>query len=401
MPNESPGVAGRRWHVPMRSREATEQFRTATPLELLFDLTFVVAVALLAAQLAHSVVEDHAGEALVGYLMVFFAIWWAWMNFTWFASAYDTDDVIYRLLTMVQMFGVLVLAAGVPAGFSSQDFAVVTLGYVIMRVAMLTQWLRAAASDPARRSTCIRYATGTAVVQLGWILRLLLVAPWGFIGFFVLVAAELFVPWWAERGEGTTWHPHHIAERYGLFTIIVLGECVLAATTAMQVAFTEAGVSIDLVLLGVGSLVLLFALWWFYFLKAAGVGLELHRGLSFLWGYGHYGVFAALAALGAGLEVAAEAMTHHIAAPTVLVAYFVAGPVAVVLVLVWALHAPLSHRRRSQGVAVLTAAVATLAGAGASGLGLPLAWVVLLTCVPVATLVAIGVLDQHRKASLA
>ena len=81
----------------MRSREATERFRTATPLELLFDLTFVVAVALLAAQLAHSIVEGHAGEGLVGFLMVFFAIWWAWMNFTWFASAYDTDDVIYRL----------------------------------------------------------------------------------------------------------------------------------------------------------------------------------------------------------------------------------------------------------------------------------------------------------------
>jgi hypothetical protein len=75
--------------------------------------------------------------------------------------------------------------------------------------------------------------------------------------------------------------------------------------------------------------------------------------------------------------------------------------VALVLVLVWGLHAPLTHRRRSQSVAVLVAGVATLAVAGASGLGLPLAWVVLLTCVPVATLVAIGVVDQHRKASLA
>jgi low temperature requirement protein LtrA len=401
VPNESPRDAGRRWHVPMRSREATEQFRGATPLELLFDLTFVVAIALLAAELAHSVVEDHAGEGLVGYLMVFFAIWWAWMNFTWFASAYDTDDVIYRVLTMVQMFGVLVLAAGVPAAFASQDFAVATLGYVIMRLAMLTQWLRAASGDPAHRRTCVRYAVGTAIVQLGWILRLLLVAPWGFIGFLVLAAAELFVPWWAERCEGTTWHPHHIAERYGLFTIIVLGECVLSATTAVQVALTEAGGSVDLVVLGVGSLVLLFSLWWFYFLKAAGAGLEQRRELVFLWGYGHYAIFAALAALGAGLEVAGEALAHHIAAPTMLVAYFVAGPVAIVLVLVWGLHVVLAPRPRSHGVAVLLAAVATLGVAAASGAGLPLSWVVLLSCVPVATLVAIGVVDQHRKASLA
>lgn len=95
--------------------------RTATPLELLFDLTFVVAVALLASQLAQSIAKDHAAKGLLGYLMVFFAIW-AWMNVTWFASAtYGTDDVAYRLLlTMVQMRRVLVLAAGVPAAFERQ-----------------------------------------------------------------------------------------------------------------------------------------------------------------------------------------------------------------------------------------------------------------------------------------
>jgi low temperature requirement protein LtrA len=398
MPDDDVRYVGAPWRVPMRSRDAEESSRVATPLELLFDLTFVAAVALLASELAHSLAENHAGEGVLGYLMVFFAIWWAWMNFTWFASAYDTDDVIYRLLTMVQMGGVSVLAAGVPAAFESQDFAAVTLGYVVMRVAMLTQWLRAAAGDREHRRTCLRYASGTAVVQVGWVLRLLLDPPWGFLGFFVLVAAELFVPWWAERPSRTTWHPHHIAERYGLFTIIVLGECVLAATSAVQAAFTAAGGSVALVVLGSGALMLLFGLWWFYFLKPAAAGLERRRELAFLWGYGHYGIFAALAALGAGLEVATEASAHHIAAPHLLVGLAVGVPVAVVLVLVWALHAPLVPRRRSHTIAVFVAAAATLAVAAATGGGLPLSWAVLLTCAPVATLVGIGVVDQHHRA---
>jgi low temperature requirement protein LtrA len=81
----------------IRPRDPTEPHRVATPLELLFDLTFVVAVARVAAQLAHAIADDEVGH-VAGYLMVFFAIWWAWMNFTWFASAYDCDDAAYVLL---------------------------------------------------------------------------------------------------------------------------------------------------------------------------------------------------------------------------------------------------------------------------------------------------------------
>ena len=95
----------------------------------------MVAVAQAAATLHHAIAEGHVGHGAARYLMVFFAIWWAWMNFTWFASAYDTDDALYRLATLVQIAGALVLAAGVPRAFDDGDFAVVTLGYVIMRLA--------------------------------------------------------------------------------------------------------------------------------------------------------------------------------------------------------------------------------------------------------------------------
>jgi low temperature requirement protein LtrA len=127
------------WLRRMIGRDPDEQERASTPRELLFDLTFVVAVARAAAQqLHHALAEEHLAHALVGYTMAFFSIWWAWMNFTWFASAYDTDDAPYRLLTLVQMGGVLVFTAGIPTWFDHNDFTTVLIGYVIMRLAALS-----------------------------------------------------------------------------------------------------------------------------------------------------------------------------------------------------------------------------------------------------------------------
>src|SRR5688500_3700331 len=140
--------SGTRVRVRMRERPTDEPHRASSPLELLFDLTFVVAVASITAQLAHGIAAGHGLEEVTPFLQVFFAIWWAWMNFTWFASSFDTDDVPYRLLTMVQMAGVLVLAAGVPAALEHGDYRAVTIGYAIMRAGLVACWLRAAIEDP-------------------------------------------------------------------------------------------------------------------------------------------------------------------------------------------------------------------------------------------------------------
>ena len=385
-PPQLPSV---RWRVPMTGRPVDEEHRVATPLELLFDLTFVVAVAQVAAELAHGLAASRVGDSLLGYVMVFFAIWWAWMNFTWFASAYDTDDVPYRLLTLVQMAGVLVFAAGIHDAFGSQDFLTGTIGYVIMRVAMLAQWARAARSDPEHRQTAHRFVLGIAVVQVAWLLRLLLPHDAALAVFWLLVVAELAVPVWAERARMTAWHPHHIAERYGLFTIIVLGECVLATNVALQVVVEDTGWDLDLLLVGGGGLCLLFALWWMYFLKEAGDGLARRRELGFVWGYGHYAIFASLAALGAGLEVTVEAVSHHVEASDQLVALAVVVPVALYLATVWLLHAPLGEGYRASAVPMSAAILATLAVGALVPLGLPLPWVVVLVAVPPAALVAI------------
>ncbi|NUR89570.1 MAG: low temperature requirement protein A, partial [Nonomuraea sp.] len=210
----------------MVARDTGEPHRVASTLELLFDLFFVVAVSISSSELHHAISEGHAASGVVNYVAVFFAVWWAWMNYTWFASAYDTDDWLYRVMTLIQMSGVLVFAAGVPRAFEEHDWKIVYLGYVIMRIAMVTQWLRAAKDDPAGRPTAIRYAIGICVAQVAWIG--LLVAPdsWWMAVFALGVVLELAVPVWAERRRRTPWHPHHIAERYGLFVIIMLGENV-------------------------------------------------------------------------------------------------------------------------------------------------------------------------------
>jgi low temperature requirement protein LtrA len=390
-------VGGFTIHRRMTARNTTEPHRVSSPLELLFDLTFVVAVAQLVVQLAHGIEDGHAAEAVGPFLMVFFAIWWAWMNFTWFASAYDTDDVPYRLLTMLQMGGVLVLAAGVPTAFAEQDFRAITLGYLIMRIGLVAQWVRAGFEHPESRATAWRYAAGVSLVQLGWLARLALPEDLGLVSFVLLVILDLAVPFWAERTAATSWHPHHISERYGLFTIILLGESVLAATIGVRQALAEGGVSAGLLLVSAAALVTLFALWWLYFLEPAGEGLARNRGRSYLWGYGHYGVFAALAALGAGLEVAVAAAGHSLDVAPVALAYAVALPVGSYLVLLWAVHALLGTRSQIRPVVILPAAALVLLLPAAAGtLGVTaLVGVIAAVCVAVVTLT---LADQARQA---
>ncbi|WP_432160903.1 low temperature requirement protein A [Streptomyces sp. NRRL F-5630] len=354
----------------MRGRDPGERHRASTPLELLFDLTFVVAVSQAASGLHHALAEDHAGSGLAAYAAVFFAIWWAWMNFSWFASAYDTDDVPYRLLTLLQMAGVLVLASGVTAVFEDGDFTVVVIGYVVMRAAMVAQWLRAAKEYPEGRGSALRYAAGISLVQLCWIARLWATGTWAWPTFLVLVAAELAVPAWAEyRGRATSWHPGHIAERYSLFTIIVLGEVILGSLAAVRSAVDDRGVSAPVLLIAIGGLLLVFALWWIYFTGNEARLTTLRTAL--VWGYGHYVVFAALAAIGAGLEVALDGAEHHGHFSTRGAGLAVAVPVVIVLLTLGALHRATRTGAVGHALLVAVGALVVLAlGFGAPTVGI-------------------------------
>lgn len=386
--------------TPMRARATDESHRPATPLELLFDLTFVVAVSKLTGELAHGVADGHAGDVVVPFLQVFFAVWWAWMNFTWFASSYDTDDVAYRVLTLVQMAGVLVLAAGVVPAFEDDRYVGVTTGYLIMRIGLLALWVRAGVEDRTRRRTAGRYVVGISVLDVAWLLRLVVADSIpdgaGLPLFVALAAGELAVPWWAERAEPTTWHPHHIAERYGLFAIILLGEGIFAASTAVDEVLDRTGVTVSFATMALAGLVLVFALWWLYFVQPAGHGLAAHRERSFRWGYGHYVLFAGLVALGAGLEVAIEQAGHPVAASDLVVGYAVAVPVAVVLGMLWLVHRPIVDEPVCHPFALLGGAGVVLVvplvepAVGVAGVVVGLAAVA-------ATLVAVTVLELPRR----
>ncbi|WP_236700644.1 low temperature requirement protein A [Allosalinactinospora lopnorensis] len=100
-----PSYTGPVWRRPMVARDGHETDRAATPLELFFDLCFVVAVAHTSTHLHHAVVEDRIAIGVLSYVLAFFAVWWAWTGFTWFASTYDSDDVPYRLSVFVQITG--------------------------------------------------------------------------------------------------------------------------------------------------------------------------------------------------------------------------------------------------------------------------------------------------------
>ncbi|SEN09423.1 low temperature requirement protein A [Actinacidiphila rubida] len=349
----------------MTARSRDEEHRASTPLELFFDLCFVVAVAQAGGRLVHAIADGHPGHGVSGYLTLFFAIWWAWMNFSWFASAYDTDDVPYRVTTLVQIVGVLLLAAGVPRAFDDGDFRLVAIGYAVMRLALVTQWLRAAQAargedEAGARTTAVRYAIGVTLCQVGWLALLL---PYGAPpawAFLVMAAAELAVPPLAERTEPTSWHPHHIAERYGLFTIIVLGESVSAATVAVQSAVDEHSALGDLLPIAAGGLLIVFSAWWIYFAVPIHDYLASNRE-AFLWGYGHYAVFTSAAAIGAGLEIAVEQAVGSAHVSTRAATWSVTVPAAAFLFTVWLLHSRHSKHGMAQQLTLPVAALGVLA----------------------------------------
>ena len=383
----------------MSSRDPDEPHRVATPLELFFDLTFVVAVAQASSTMHHLLVEGRAGDGLVAFPMVFFAVWWAWMNFTWFASAYDPDDAAYRVAVLVQMAGVLVFAAGVPRFLEELDPSVAVAGYVIMRFGGIAQWLRAAAQDRAGRACALRYAVGIAACQLGWVVLLAGPDGWWVPGFVVLGAVELAVPAWAERAVPTAWHPGHIGERYGLFTILVLGESVLSATGAMEVALDEGGAFSDLLTTAVGGFLVVAAMWWVYFdqpverllARARRAFSERNEVQSFVWGYGHYLVFGSAAAVGVGLAVAVDQVVGHSTLTDVQAAFVLTVPVALFLLTVWVLH----WRHKAPGLFRAVACPATGAGVLAtSWSGEP----VLLTGLAIAALVVASLLVNRAGA---
>lgn len=293
----------RAFHIGFTPRSPDEAHRTSTSLELIFDLASVIAIAAAAHGLSHAVQEAHIVPGIIGFLCSFFMIWLAWLNYTWFASAYDDNSPAFRILTMIIMFGALMLAAGVGAVFNHQRIWLALLGFVVMRFGMVILWLGAAQGDPDHRPTALRYAGGIAVMQIYWIAFVVLVPPDStlYLPLFVVGAAgELSVPAFAERFGATTWHREHMIERYGLLNIIVLAEIFVSIGAMIQLESGTALPEPHFLWLAILSAIIAFSLWGIYFTDEGHLtGDGLARAL--LWGYGHFVLFASGAATGAGL----------------------------------------------------------------------------------------------------
>lgn len=385
----------------MSGRDPHESHRVATPLELLFDLTFVVAFGVAASEFAHAFAAGHVAVGLAGFCFATFAVCWAWINFTWFASAYDTDDWVYRLMTMLQMVGVVILALGLPDMFASLehgghvDNRVMVAGYVVMRIAMIAQWLRAARQDPARRKACLTYAAAISIAQVGWIA--VIIANTGLVVTALLVIGltlvEMAGPVIAERrGGGTPWHAHHVAERYGLMAIIALGEGVVGTVATLTAAVHDHGWSTDAILVAVAGVGLTFGMWWLYFMVPTGELLHAHRERSFWFGYLPIVLFGAIVGTGAGLHLAAYYLEEHSELGSAACVATVAVPVGVYLWLVYLLHALLLKAHSAVHLGLNLLATAVLAGAvllAASG-------VAISVCLLVTTLAPVIVVVGHE-----
>ncbi|QIG38174.1 low temperature requirement protein A [Microbacterium sp. 4R-513] len=382
----------------MTGRDPHERHRAATPLELLFDLVFVVAFSQIGSQVAHYLELGHLSTALLGGWFATFAVAWAWINYSWLASAYDTDDVFFRIATMVVMIGVIVVALGVPDVFHSIDDGVylnngvMVAGYVIMRIATITLWLRVARDDPKGRKTAIAYAVNISIAQVGWIALIFLNLP---VGLTIAVATflqlfELAGPLFAEMRFGRTpWHPHHIAERYGLLVIITLGEVILGTILAISAIVEHQGWSVETGAVAFGGVALAFGMWWVYFSIPWGAVLERHRDRAWAWGYLQIFVFGSLVAVGAGLHVAAYVIEGVAHVDATFAALSIAIPVLLYETLLFVLYSLLLLQVDTFHVWLYLGVIAVLAlGVAAVALGASLAvGILIIACSPVVVVV--------------
>lgn len=363
------GSGGAHRPVRMSGRDTAEPHRPATPLELLFDLAFVVSFGIAGDQFAHTIADGHWQSGLLAMAFAIASISWAWMNFSWFASAYDTDDWIYRLTTLVQMIGVIVLALGLPAWFASFESgnstgnSVSLSGYVIMRLAMIIHWLRAMKQDPERRWTALTYVLFVGAAQVGWIV--LTLTSQSSAQFVVLAVGLLLVemagPVLAERKtDGTPWHARHIAERHGLLAIIALGEVIFGTVAAVNALIERQGLSADAILVVVAGMGLAFGLWWIYFLLPSGAVLERRRDRMRAWGYLHVLVYGSITSTGAGLHVAAYVIEGDSEIGILGAVLAIVIPVLIFAVVVSGLYAGMLRAFTRLHIWLLTATVAVL-----------------------------------------
>jgi low temperature requirement protein LtrA len=365
--------------------------RHATWLELFFDLVFVAAVA----QLARLLIEDHSPQGFVWFAGLFVPLAWAWMGYTYYANRFDTDDFPYRLTVSAAMLAVagMAVAIGETSTAGTERFAI---AYIALRTLLLVLYARARRHVPDARQAIDAYLVGFGIGLLFWIVSVFVPPPYRYALWAIGLAVEFATPLvaWKVIG-GTPVDREHIEERFGLFTIIVLGEAVIAVVVGTDTK----GWTTEAIVVATAGFIGAVALWWIYFDFQAGAAVRPGRW-AFIPVYGHLPLWIALTAYGAGTKLAVKHADELAESGGERLA--VAGGAALALLVIAAFHVASQHREPvGFSVARLGAAGAILA-LGAGGAALPLTtFTVLTTLLLGAALLIEGVsMREHARGSL-
>ena len=288
--------------------------RKVTWLELFFDLVFVAAVA----QVAEPLREHYTFDEMKRFAPLFLLIWWAWTGRAVFSTRFDTGDTIQRLLTLVEMFAVAVMAANARESLASRDSAGFVAAYAVVRVVLLVHYMRArqtarhairdGAQDPRwryARTLASRYVIGHGVAALLWLTSALAPADTRLALWTIAFAIDLATPWVAvEHSVHVPPHAAHLPERFGLFTLILLGESVVAVMKGIE---SHDGWTLLAASSAIGGMAVLFGIWWWYFDRARAAQERPVRSRAdvirlHVWSYAHFPLALALIVVGVGIQ---------------------------------------------------------------------------------------------------
>jgi low temperature requirement protein LtrA len=290
------------WLRPPRLRTLAdaEEERHASWLELFFDLVFVVAIA----ELSHELVVDHTLNGFAVFAALFVPVFVAWQGFSFYADRFDTDDVFFRVCMLAAMLAVAALAIQIPSVAHGESSAGFALAYIAIRVLTVVLNLRAYRHVPLARPLIGRYVAAFSFSVALWTVSLAVPEPWRFLLWGIGLAVDLGVP--AVIGPRfvgrVPLHASHIPERFALFTIIVLGESVVAVALGVAGSDWELSSAAGAAL----GFLAVACLWWTYFDVGAGLALAPGPWTAVRFIYFHVPMWAALTAVAAGVNLLIE-----------------------------------------------------------------------------------------------
>lgn len=229
--------------------------RRVTWMELFFDLIFVAAVA----EVGKPLSADYSSAGLLRYAFLFVLIWWAWVGHTLFSTRFDTDDLVQRLLILLQSFIAAVMAANARDALDSRSSAGFGAAYAGMRLVLVLQYLRVL-RVPQTRALATRFALGFGLAAAVWIVSAFVEPPTRYWLWALALTIDFATPWLAEKhGRNAPPHAEHFPERFGLFTIILLGEFV---AEVMRGIASQEYWSVSAASTAFASMAFAFAVWW-------------------------------------------------------------------------------------------------------------------------------------------